>query len=434
MKKKQTGKEKSAPKKGAGKMVFAFEWEQGEMNPFVEVFEEAVKSGVITVKNYQGKFEIKRKQILRFFYESCFVQWIGDEQKKEMTKQEYLSQCTIEKFTSFIDALGAGQKRAIEEKAMEVFEIKWKKGSYIGELVSHEYAVDAVENYHALKEWFEKNDSSDVVVVKESHLQMMEFEIRRICKLREFPFEIMISNHLALVISSNDENFHLHLAIKLMTFDLHKIGALLDAQFAIYEGEEFFPSIIEHGVYDLIKDSALLATKEKDALLDRIMQWVERNRKFISTQKKEIKLSRDIKKKTVGKKKVDFYYWRFSARKLKQLHDQLLLLRKISVNKHFDDSFRNEKIPKNFRTNWKGTQTELIYLFHLLNNGKQEFKHHDLQHIVLSSLFLWNGNEMKHRGLQSKYAALVQRFDMPAKLPNHLLAINELVVSLELSN
>ena len=63
---------------------------------------------------------------------------------------------------------------------IQLFKESWEGGAYIGEINSHEYSVDAVENYSSHKKWLENNIPRKGFIDKESYLGSLEYEIKNI--------------------------------------------------------------------------------------------------------------------------------------------------------------------------------------------------------------------------------------------------------------
>src|SRR5574337_780342 len=120
----------------------------------------------------------------------------------------------------------------------------------------------------------------------------------------------MISSGFPLLIPTNDSRFYVHLARKLMMFDVHKIGAVLDWNNAIFKGEGFFPTMVEHGVYDMVKHSSPF---DNDTRLEKIMNWVERNRTFTSHDEQQKKTEQE-------QSEPQFHFWPYTSKSLRELH------------------------------------------------------------------------------------------------------------------
>lgn len=88
----------------------------------------------------------------------------------------------------------------------------------------------------------------------------------------------------SLIIHQEDEDYIRLLAFSLISYPITRIRAFLDYQYSQYRGEGFFPSIIEGYVCTYIENFAIENTER----LDRIMQWVEERREFISVNNQPV--------------------------------------------------------------------------------------------------------------------------------------------------
>jgi nucleoside phosphorylase len=136
------------------------------------------------------------------------------------------------------------------------------------------YDINLMECYYRLIQTLEKTPYTRSGITKEEYLSRMKESLESYSKFNGIAPNFQLK--FPVIVRYPVYNYHGHLGYCLMTYDLNKIHAFLDWQFEAYTSVECFPLIVEHGVYDWIKNNSPF---DNETRLQKIMEWVEKNRK-----------------------------------------------------------------------------------------------------------------------------------------------------------
>ena len=159
----------------------------------------------------------------------------------------------------------------------------------------HVYDIDAFEildqlrkNYECKKESIKPDyDYLASIDDQEDHfMKVMKSEDRDLTKHQE---------HRNYIVSSSLNFYNYFLSQKLLIIDIHKIGALLSFQAKQFLGNptakrDNFIGLIEFKVYESVKVGNIFS---EDIRLEKIMNWVDKNRRISSVDFTEANLTLD---------------------------------------------------------------------------------------------------------------------------------------------
>lgn len=137
----------------------------------------------------------------------------------------------------------------------------------------HAYDVNLSQSYLELEKQLENVTQSRTGITKGEYLSRMKSGIDSYCKYYGLG---SLDTGMPVILKYPAYNYHAHLAFQLMTFDINKISAMLDFQHENYVGLDPFQKIVEHGVYDWIKQNSPF---DNAVRLQKIMEWVEKKQK-----------------------------------------------------------------------------------------------------------------------------------------------------------
>lgn len=147
----------------------------------------------------------------------------------------------------------------------------------------HAYDINLKECYSELLKTLELIPYSRQGISKEEYLSRIKGGIESYCQFHKLG---SLDSVMPIILNYPAYNYYAHLAFQLMTFDINKISAILDYQHEQYVGMIEFPKMVEHGVYDWIKNNSPF---DNNTRLQNILNWVEK-RKGVLHKKNKIAL------------------------------------------------------------------------------------------------------------------------------------------------
>ena len=315
------------------------------------------------------------------YHEREFIKWLTKEYSKDLTQNVFKKLCTHSNFTKYITSYEKIKDRKEERELRKVI-VERLQGEKLKPVTKYEYDVDIVEAYFNISNLLESVQHIDGFTKKEEYLKRILFLIENYCKKNNFPLNTVMQLRYPIVINSSDNIFDAALGISIIAFDINKIEAFLSYQNTIWKGEGLFASFVEHGVYRYVKNNSPF---DNDKRLEKIMQWVGKNRYFILPEFKGENANKNPTLEygeTKSKYEVPFY-WSYAEVKLTELYNALLLNQKIEKNELFLESFNKyEDFPTNL-TVWKAKKIQLIYLLYLIYNKKSQHNSLSLSNIAI---------------------------------------------------
>lgn len=136
----------------------------------------------------------------------------------------------------------------------------------------HSYDINLKTSYVELEKQMQAVAKSKTGITKEEYLFRIKSGIESYCTYNKLG---SLESGSPIILKYPAYNYHAHLAFQLMTFDTNKISAMLDFQHENYTGLDEFQRIVEHGVYDWIKNNSPF---DNAVRLQKIMEWVEKNK------------------------------------------------------------------------------------------------------------------------------------------------------------
>ncbi len=136
----------------------------------------------------------------------------------------------------------------------------------------HSYDINLKASYLELEKQMQDVAKSKTGITKEEYLFRIKSGIESYCSYNNLG---SLESNSPIILKYPAYNYHAHLAFQLMTFDINKISAMLDFQHENYTGLDEFQKIVEHGVYDWIKNNSPF---DNAGRLQKIMEWVEKKK------------------------------------------------------------------------------------------------------------------------------------------------------------
>lgn len=369
-----------------------------------------------------------QKQANLIFCEREFISWLRNKFGNKLTNKTYPNYCTQKYFELFIPDF-------IKLKKKKKYILK--KEAILQQLISdlkfptikkHEYDIDIVETYFTLKKLLETHLTNEEL--KKRHLDLFFDPIQNYCSENEMSLDRVLQLNYPIVKNNTSINFEAFLGRTLMVCDINKIAAILGYQRALWNSDLMFATFVEHPVYKYVFHNGLFENNDR---LVKIMDWVEKNRTFVTVDDTKENKEKDPSLKygeTIVMTK-EFYYWSYSEEKLMSLHDLLITNNKIENNDFFQENF---KTYIEFTRNpivWKTSNIELMFLLDLIYKQEAQYKSFSLQNIA-HKLFESNKRVFTSKGLNTALLQAKRYHSKGVKLSPGIKSIKDIIDSLEL--
>ncbi len=378
----------------------------------------------VLYKEYESKHKTRylkndiRIEAETMICEREFVKWLKIKYPKKITSETYQKSYTYKLFNEFMIAFKKNRYSKKIQIIIASLEEQLSLDQKFPETEKHTYDVDLVEEYLKNKKLVESLPP-DEQIRKGIYLEIILSQIKSSCEEKQQPLNRVLDIGYPILVDNSMFNFGFYLGIKLMNLAIHKIEALLNYQNALWKHELIFPTFIEHSVCRIVEKFSLVYNGQR---LLKIMDWVEKNRKFISQEEAD---------RYIDPPSYIFFYWPYPEEKLDQLYKSLVLNKKIDENNLFSDSFRkNDPAAKNV-TVWKSSSIELMYLLYLIYNKNSH--HYSLPlHDIGCILFKKESNNFDKKVLNTIFNQLIKKIKAKDKLSLNLITIEDIVAKLKL--
>jgi hypothetical protein len=235
-------------------------------------------------ENYFSKLSVKnpvtesRKISDAVFHEREFIEWLRIKYKNKLTVITYPKLANVKNFNLYIKAYNQIKNRKEEKEKRKLIydQIRLAK---LKDVSKHEYDVDIVDAYLKIEQMID-SVKTRAGFDREHYLEAMKQSVIFYCQQSDLPISQILQMKYPLIVLSDSIGFETHLGRTLISFDENKIEAILAYQNAIWKGTGLFASLVEHGVYNYVKNNSPFDNNNR---LGKIMNWVEKNRFFFTT-------------------------------------------------------------------------------------------------------------------------------------------------------
>ena len=351
-----------------------------------------------------------QKRVEGLLHQKAFELWLGKKYPAVKKIEEYFEFYTDENFQEFIVDFNKVKNSIENHDKRKKIKYDILEAEKYPLIKMEAYDIDIVGTYYKIEKLLESvvlNKGVD----KEQYLEVMKHPIVSHCKKNKLSFEYVFHSKYPIIVYSTFDRFYEYMGRDLIAYDENKIEAFLDSHKASWLGDGFYPTIIEHGVYNYVKNNSPF---DNSIRLKAITNWVKENRAFVFVDnenkavykkgKEPIIISthtdkllddkKDVKQALIKKKKEPLKIrpltWSPEVDKkyLKQLSKELKSKGYTKMPTDFEKVFTVQK-----RISWLKDAEFLAYLLFRLYNEHKAIKAHKRGYFKAAQILIYDSKD-----------------------------------------
>jgi len=170
--------------------------------------------------------------------------------------------------------------------------------------IRHEYDVEIIRAYKELFKLIDKQESIGKEIIDGHYIQVFNKEsakeasitgAKEYCRRRKIDFDHYLRKDLSVIVDSKEQYYPHQLASTLLWFDTNKINGLLQYQKEKYKGKENFVEMIDHSIYESVKQKQKNLRIVNEKCLEKIMDWVNAERRGNIEKQKTLKSKKQLR-------------------------------------------------------------------------------------------------------------------------------------------